>query len=83
MLKPIPKSFSSLLMSPLPFPSSLISPSSPLDPSFFYSFTDAIVAVEFTRRDIDGHYSFRDWDKGKALVLTVGDVITDVKLVCS
>ena len=38
--------------------------------------------IECTDRDIDGYFSRRSWDKGKALILTVGDVITDVKLVC-
>ena len=46
------------------------------------SFTDAIVVVEFTKRDIADYFSYGFWDKKKALVLTVGDVITDVKLVC-
>ena len=69
-------------------PSSLFSPS-----SFFFTLdlfsssfplTDAIVTVEFTKKDIDDYPSDDDfdWSKEQALVLTVGDIITDVKLVC-
>ena len=69
---------------PFLFPSSLFpSPLNFFSSSFFSPFTDAIVVIEFTKRDIDDHYSVRSWDKGKALVLAVGDVITDVKLVSS
>ena len=65
----------SYLISSFPFSLPLILPLSS-------SFTDAIVVVEFTKRDIDDYFSYGSWDKEKALVLTVGDVITDVNLVC-
>ena len=67
--------------------SSLFSPSSffltlDLFSSSFIPLTDATVTVEFTKKDIDDYPSDDDWSKEKALVLTVGDIITDVKLVC-
>ena len=40
------------------------------------------MAVECTKEDIDD-FSLRPWSIEEALVLSVGDVITDVKLVCS
>ena len=71
-------------MSPLPSP---FFPLSFFSPQFFLflcfsPFTDAIVAVEFTKEDIDS-FSRLGLNKEEALVLSVGDVITDVKLVCS
>ena len=48
-------------------------------------FTDADVVINCTKEDYDGfeHYVAKDWSKDQALELTAGDVITDVKLVCS
>lgn len=87
-----------LLLSPLPLPllpSSLIPPYSlspsyvPPPPTFscyLSPFTDAVVLINCTKQDYD-HFEHDDdygeWSKNQGLELTVGDVITDVKLVCS
>ena len=67
---------SPLLQLLLPFLSSFsLSPTFPL--------TEAVVTVTFTKQDIENYFSARHWSQEKALQLKVGDVITDVKLVCS
>ena len=88
--------FSFILLSPLSFLCFLTFPiflpflpllSSPTSHFLLLSpFTDAIVVINCTKEDYDGirHDDFyEDWSKDQALELTVGDVITDVKLVCS
>ena len=65
---------SPLLQLLLPF-LSFLSPTLPL--------TEAVVTVTFTKQDIENYPSRLPWSREKALQLTVGDVITDVKLVCS
>ena len=75
-------------------PVCLISRMSPLPPLLlpFLSFlslsptftvTEAVVTVPFTKQEIENYWPLSSWNQEKALQLTVGDVITDVKLVCS
>ena len=85
--------FSFILLSPLSFFYFLTFPiflpflpllSSPTSHFLLLSpFTDAIVVINCTKEDYDGIRSRREWSKNQTLELTVGDVITDVKLVCS
>ena len=77
-----------LLLPSSPIPPFSLSPSYiPLAPFFYLSpFTDATVVVNCTKQDYDGFRHdkfFGEWSKDQVLELTVGDVITDVKLVCS
>ena len=79
-----------LPLSFLPFPflplTFLLLPS-PTFSCYLSPFTDAIVVINCTKEDYDGfeHYErlYGEWSKDQALELTAGDVITDVKLVCS
>ena len=80
-------------MSPLPLP--LLPPlfsHSSLFSLFFHfllllvAFTEATVVINCTKEDYDGfddEFGITEWSKSLGLELAVGDVITDVKLVCS
>ena len=73
-------SHSSLSLSP-----SYLPPPSPTFSYYLSPFTDATVVINCTKEDYDGfvHLGDEEWSKDQALELTAGDVITDVKLVCS
>ena len=76
----------SLFFSPIPSPSSLPPTSSSLPPTFscyLFSSTEATVVINCTKEDYDRINSWRKWSKDQTIVLTVGDVITDIKLVCN
>ena len=59
---------------------------SSLPPTFscyLFPSTEATVVINCTKEDYDRIYSHRKWSKDQTIVLTVGDVITDIKLVCN
>ena len=49
---------------------------------FLYPFTDAVVTLAFTKYNIYNYISRENWSRQHVLELAVGDVITDVELVC-